>query len=427
MTIIWITPKITVGLVKHFHLKIDINPLGGWLELTSQKLICTPNFRLVICFENQGSESIPSHMSDNGYEFFSIHNDDRIGLSIESMLNKLKPDFIHIFGTESDFVRKCGNICCDNGYSDRMAIWIQGLKYEYAKHYMGGIPDIQNKITIRDILRKDSLKRQEKRFIKEGEEEIALLKKISVVTGRTDWDLAHTTLVNDKLKYVKINETMRKSFYEQNWDISKIDRHSIFVSQSHYPIKGFHWIIEALYIIKQHYPDTKLYVSGSNNAFVEGIKVTAYGKYVQKLKREYGLEDNIEYIGMLDEEGMMKRYLKSHVYVSSSSIENSPNSVCEAMLLGMPVVSSYVGGIADLLVHGKEGYLYQYDAPYMLAYYVLKLFDNDYLAVKLGKSAREHAKATHDPEKNFQRLLSLYRGYQKKEREGIEWGRETSK
>lgn len=415
MTILWVTPKITMGLVKHFSLKIATNPLGGWLELTSQKLIQTPNIRLVVCFENNGLDSVPPHMSDDKYEYFSISNDDKIDLSIESMLNEVNPEFIHIFGTESNFVRKCGNICCDNGYSDRLAIWIQGLKYVYAKHYMGGIPEIQNKITLRDMLRKDSLKRQKNKFSTEGEEEITLLKKVSIVTGRTDWDLAHTTLINSKLKYVKINETMRQPFYDHHWDISKIKRHSIFVSQSHYPIKGVHWIIEALYIIKQHYPDAKLYISGSNNAFVEGIKATAYGKYIQKLIRKYSLRDNIEYIGMLDEEGMVKKYLKSHVFVSPSSIENSPNSVCEAMLLGMPVVSSYVGGIADLLVHGKEGYLYQYDSPYMLAFYILKIFANDTLAVNLGMNANSHAKITHDPEKNFQNLLSLYRCCQKRE------------
>lgn len=415
MTILWITPKITVGLVKHFSLKIAINPLGGWLEFTSQKLIQMSDIRLVVCFENHGEESVPIHMSDGKYEYYSISNDDKIGLSIKSMLNELEPEFIHIFGTESDFVRKCGNVCCDNGYSGKLAIWIQGLKYEYAKHYMGGIPEIQNKITLRDILRRDSLKRQKNKFSTEGEEEIALLKKVSIVTGRTDWDFAHTTLINGNLKYVKINETMRQSFYEHHWDISKINRHSIFVSQSHYPIKGVHWIIEALFIIKQHYPDAKLYISGSNNAFVEGVKATAYGKYIQKLIRKYSLEENIEYLGILDEDGMVKRYLKSHVFVSPSSIENSPNSVCEAMLLGMPVVSSYVGGIADLLVHGKEGYLYQYDSSYMLAFYILKIFDNDTLAVELGKSAYEHAKITHDSEKNFQSLLSLYKCYQREE------------
>ena len=54
----------------------------------------------------------------------------------------------------------------------------------------------------------------------------------------------------------------------------------------------------------------------------------------------------------------------------------SPNSVGEAMILGTPVVSSDVGGVKNMLTHNEEGFLYQHDAPYMLAFYVMELFEN---------------------------------------------------
>ena len=76
---------------------------------------------------------------------------------------------------------------------------------------------------------------------------------------------------------------------------------------------------------------------------------------------------NVRFLGPFDAPAMRDRYLRTHVYVSPSTIENSPNSVGEAMLLGCPVVSSNVGGVSDLLYHGKEGFLYQTSAPYMLA------------------------------------------------------------
>ena len=105
---------------------------------------------------------------------------------------------------------------------------------------------------------------------------------------------------------------------------------------------------------------------------------------------------------------MCERYLKSHVFVSASSIENSSNSVAEAMLLGMPVIASAVGGIPDMLTDKKEGFLYQSDAPYMLAHYIMKLFDDDQISESCGQAARKRALYDHDQELNNQKLIEIY-------------------
>ena len=101
-------------------------------------------------------------------------------------------------------------------------------------------------------------------------------------------------------------------------------------------------------------------------------------------------------------------HLRANVFVSPSSIENSPNSVGDAMLLGMPCVSSDVGGVKNLMEHGKEGFVYQADAPYMLAYYVCRIFEDEQLASLLGESAAKKAAATHDRAANTARLAEIY-------------------
>ena len=106
---------------------------------------------------------------------------------------------------------------------------------------------------------------------------------------------------------------------------------------------------------------------------------------------------------------MKKRYLSAHVFVSPSSIENSPNSLGEAMLLGVPSVTSDVGGVKNMLEHGKEGYVYPFDEAYMIAYYVSKIFDDDSLATEMSKNAKAHAQITHNREKNLETLLTIYR------------------
>ena len=102
------------------------------------------------------------------------------------------------------------------------------------------------------------------------------------------------------------------------------------------------------------------------------------------------------------------------IYNSPSVIENSPNSVGEAMLLGMPIVSSNVGGVSDMLVHNEEGYLYQADAPYLLAYYIAEFFENQERENEFGENARNHAVKTHNKEENIQKLLQIYESIGKK-------------
>jgi len=78
------------------------------------------------------------------------------------------------------------------------------------------------------------------------------------------------------------------------------------------------------------------------------------------------------------------------------------------MILGVPCVASYVGGVPDMLKHGEEGFIYQTDAPYMLAHYVCEIFENEDLALSFSKEAREHALKTHDRETNTKRLIEIY-------------------
>ena len=88
------------------------------------------------------------------------------------------------------------------------------------------------------------------------------------------------------------------------------------------------------------------------------LKLPAYGKYLKKLIRENQLEEKINMLGRIDAEEMKKQYLSCQVFVCPSVLENSPNSVGEAMLLGVPCVAANVGGIHNILTDGGDGFLY---------------------------------------------------------------------
>jgi glycosyltransferase involved in cell wall biosynthesis len=136
--------------------------------------------------------------------------------------------------------------------------------------------------------------------------------------------------------------------------------------------------------------------------------MTYYGKYLKKIIINLRLEKHVIFTGLLSESEMCQRYIRSHVFVCPSSIENSPNSLGESMILGVPSVASFVGGIPDMLKDKEDGFLYQHDAPYMLAYYVCKIFEDDDLALKFSTNARKRALRTHDISQNTKRLMDIY-------------------
>ena len=114
---------------------------------------------------------------------------------------------------------------------------------------------------------------------------------------------------------------------------------------------------------------------------------------------------------------MKQAYLSCNVFVLPSTIENSPNSLGEAMLLGVPCVASDVGGVTSMLEHEKEGLVYQSSAPYVLAHHIVRLFDLKADAARFGGAAAARARITHDPEENRKALLGIYETLSQEEKE----------
>ena len=64
---------------------------------------------------------------------------------------------------------------------------------------------------------------------------------------------------------------------------------------------------------------------------------------------------HIEFLGRLDEETMVNNLLASDLHVMPSHIENSPNNLCEAMLIRLPCITTLASGSMSLLEDKKEG------------------------------------------------------------------------
>jgi glycosyltransferase involved in cell wall biosynthesis len=105
---------------------------------------------------------------------------------------------------------------------------------------------------------------------------------------------------------------------------------------------------------------------------------------------------------------MVEQYLGARLFVSPSMIENSSNSVCEAQLVGTPVVASLVGGTMDLVTHRHTGLLYRFEETAQLADYICELLGDDDLCCRLSDAERQTALARHDRTAIAHALMQIY-------------------
>ncbi len=326
------------------------------------------------------------------------------------ILADFQPDLIHLFGTEFGHGLACAKVFAK---PDRTLVGIQGVCSAIAAHYMDGLPgSVRRDVTLRDALRRDTLRMQQKNFLRRGEREGEILRMAGHVTGRTDFDRRYVRETAAGAAYHFCAESMRAGFYQGSWSLERCRRHRIFVCQADYPIKGFHFLLAALPEILAQAPDTEVAVAGNcvfgGEDVKSRLKRPAYGRYLRKLLKKTGAASRVHPLGSLPEEQIRQAYLESHVLVCPSVMENSPNSVAEAQLLGVPVVASDAGGIPSVVEDGKSGLLFPSGDAHALAERILRIFREDDLALSLSEGGRAQAERLYDGPRNWRTLLAVY-------------------
>lgn len=415
MRVLWITNIPMPEISNHIGLKRNIG--GGWMESSAKRIVQSDdNIQLAIaCCE--GKEFIKQKIGSIVYYVLPAKKSNtRYNKSLEDywaiVREDFTPDIVHIHGTEYahslSYIRKFPK--------DKICVSIQGLISVIAQYYTSGMPllDFYTTITMRTLIGKDNLWQGKISFGKRGEFEKEILSNVKYVIGRTEWDMSHVFAINKDVKYYHCDETLRDSFYKYKWDFSQCKKHSIFLSQSSYPIKGLHQVIKALALVRETYPDTQLLVAGTNilkrNSFKERLAISGYGRYINKLLNKYNLSTYVTFLGPLSEAEMCKEYLKCNLFVSPSSIENSPNSLGEAQILGTPAIGSFVGGVPEFM-KGADSLLYRFEEYVMLANKIKQLFSiydsgNELEEVKI---LSVQAKVRHSPERNSMALVNIYK------------------
>lgn len=413
MKVIWLINGPIPLIANNANIKMggDI----GWISSIAEMVSKIENIDLYILFPQlQYKKTIQGHVSRiNYYGFYqdkkrSWRQNKRVYNIFTEILKIIEPDIIHIWGTEFSQSLDMIEAVKDK---DKIIVHIQGLVSVCADFFMESLPlYIKYGFTLRDFLRNDNILQAKGKFAKRGINEKIILSNIKNVIGRTDWDKAHVRHINPNIKYFFCREAVRSAFFEYTWDYNKMEPYTIFMTQGNYPIKGFHFILKAMAILKKEYPGIKLYVAGENIVYKgrERLRESTYGYYIRTLIAKYQLNKNVEFVGFQDIKGMIKYFLKANVFALSSVIENSPNSLAEAQVLGVPSVAADVGGISSMVTHRKDCLIYQHNDPIMLANYIRDVFQSEDLANCLSDSAKTNAKYNYNADNVILCLQDIY-------------------
>lgn len=431
MRVLWVCNIMLPRVAEQLHM--ESSSREGWLTGLSEQLLAhakQENIELAVCFPTLDEEILTQGRIDiaqeDGTSFVAypfredVHKaevyDKQLEKEFAKIISDYQPDILHCFGTE--FPHTLASVIAFD-CPEKSLIGIQGLCSEIAGEYPADIPvRVWNRKTFRDRVKRDDLRKQRDKYILRGNREREAIRRVRHIAGRTIWDQCYSQEWNEKAQYHLLNETLRDCFYSDEWSEDACQKGRIFISQGDYPLKGLHYLLQAMPMILEKNPEAEIYVAG--NSIIKGslqsgfagikerLKLESYGKYILELLKKLDLINRVHFAGPQDAQGMKEQYLKANVFVNASALENSPNSLGEAMLLGVPCVASKVGGVPSLFKDRLDGLLYEKDDIVALAGCVNLMLEGGDLVDKMRKHARDHARQTHNQEENYRRLLEIY-------------------
>lgn len=358
---------------------------------------------LHVVFKNPGYPEV-FHVGKTTYYCVAVNSfKERIKNKLRSLLGKqpdveknleivkkVKPDIIHIHGTESSWIRIAPYIT-----DVPVILSIQAVVTVLSHKYYSGIQrnDLSPLSPYRRLFNYPQIAKEERQFVQ----------FVPYLLGRTDWDRRVYSVLAPKAKYYVSNEVLRDGFYNNVWKEPIRDDNKIIIhtTTGAHLFKGLETVCYAASLLSKIGFDFEWRVAGvnANNEFVKTIK--------QKLKDDYP-QAGLVLLGSLSEIDLINNMLEAHIYVSPSHQDNSPNALCEATILGMPCISTCAGGSNTILKDGITGILIQDGDPWVMAGAVLELARNRQLAQQYADAARVEALDRHSKIAIEKNLIKIY-------------------
>lgn len=309
------------------------------------------------------------------------------------------PDMIHVHGTEGAFGLLAGRVG-----GTPVVISLQGILREYERQYFAGrsAAEVARLAAGTEFLKGRGALHRYLLLRRQAAREACIMRGARWFIGRTDWDRGVLAAANPRATYFHCDEIMRVPFYAARWEPGGPGGSRICTTSSALMGKGTECLLEALALLQgRGVPGLRLRVAGVHpGSELDGI----YRRAAARL----GVADRVDWLGRLDAGGIVAELLAADAFAYPSYVDNSPNSLAEAMLVGVPTVASRVGGIPTLLKDGDEGLLFTPGDAGALAAALGRLLDDRAAAARLGAAARVTATARHDPRTVAAHTLAIY-------------------
>jgi len=143
--------------------------------------------------------------------------------------------------------------------------------------------------------------------------------------------------------------------------------------------------IEAFVKVYKKYPEAKMCMVGPDK---DGSM-----QLCKELCSQLNVEHAVEFTGRLEKSEWIRRSEEFDLFINSTNFDNQPVSIIEAMALGLPIVSTNVGGIPFLIQNEKDGLLCAKNSSEEMASCILRLLDNKDLASRLSEEGLSKAQS----------------------------------
>lgn len=322
---------------------------------------------------------------------------------LKEILEDFTPDIIHVHGLENPLA----NILLHNLGNVPIVVSLQGLLLPCANAFF---PEGINMHTfsfpfnISEHILRNGYKYAYNSICVRAEHERILWGKVQDVLGRTDWDKRMSKVYAPNASYYYGGEVLREAFYAHAGMYrvkEEIGQVQICSTISNTVYKGLDIILKTA---------NELRVLGIDYVWnVIGIDEDC--RLIKYFSKQLGIDANklnINFCGVKSPEDIVDSLLQSDVYYHPSYIDNSPNSVCEAQMIGCPVIANNVGGVSSLMEHGKSGLLVPANSIADTVYYIRKLKNCVELRQELSTNAIAIAKERHNKRTIIESLIVAY-------------------
>ena len=324
----------------------------------------------------------------------------------KKIIEDFSPDVIQIWGTEFTFgldvIEAAGDI--------PVCFYIQGVMASLVEHPLGDLPytKLLFELGLSSLPKFRSLRKWHKINERHLAYEAQMISRSAGLILDNEWTKAQYSRYTDK--FYNVSLAANKTFSDREWKMDECEKHTLFtVAGGICPQKGVHDAVLAVACLKSKYPDVKLYIPGAiSSRKPQFLYDTLFIRHIRKIISKYGLEENVCFTGRLSAKEMADRMCKSNAFIMPSCVETHSSSLREAMLVGVPCVSTSVGSVPEFLNHSKNGFLYRYGEVETLAYYIDRIFSDDTLAKNIGAHAKQTVTDAFPQDKIGEQVLSAY-------------------